>query len=109
MPKNNNPVCPGIPITVALVGNPNCGKTTLFNALTGTCQQIGNWSGVTVERTTGYFRVEETSIDVIDLPGIYSLITLDPESAQDAYITSNFLRSQSFSLVLNVVDALHCE
>ncbi|TNE77637.1 MAG: GTP-binding protein, partial [Gammaproteobacteria bacterium] len=59
--------------TVALVGNPNCGKTTLFNDLTGTHQKVGNWPGVTVEKKTGQFRHADTLINVVDLPGTYSL------------------------------------
>jgi ferrous iron transport protein B len=63
-------------ISIATVGNPNSGKTTLFNALTGAHQQIGNWSGVTVEKKTGFFTLQDTAqtnIQLIDLPGIYSL------------------------------------
>lgn len=56
--------------TFALAGNPNCGKTTLFNALTGSTAYVGNWPGVTVEKKTGTVRYGETVINVIDLPGI---------------------------------------
>ena len=59
--------------TIALLGNPNCGKTTLFNALTGTRQMVGNWPGVTVERKVGQFRMAERTVEVVDLPGTYSL------------------------------------
>ena len=61
--------------TIGLVGNPNCGKTTLFNALTGARQRVGNWPGVTVERKSGEFRPadhEDVTIEVVDLPGTYS-------------------------------------
>ena len=58
---------------IALVGNPNCGKTTLFNELTGSNQYVGNWPGVTVEQKTGHLKHHENDVDVVDLPGIYSL------------------------------------
>ena len=60
-------------ITIGLAGNPNCGKTTLFNDLTGAKQRVGNWPGVTVERKTGSYNHRNKEIDLIDLPGIYSL------------------------------------
>lgn len=60
-------------ITVGLVGNPNCGKTTLFNALTRTRQQVGNWPGVTVERKTGTYGSGSSTVTVVDLPGVYRL------------------------------------
>lgn len=95
--------------TIALVGNPNCGKTTLFNALTGTWQQVGNWSGVTVERKSGSFSLENQQIDVVDLPGTYSLLTIDPQGPQDENVTAEFLKSKQFSIALNVVDASNLE
>ena len=58
---------------VALAGNPNCGKTTLFNALTGSNQYVGNWPGVTVEKKEGKAQVDGKDVTVVDLPGIYSL------------------------------------
>ena len=60
-------------IKIALAGNPNCGKTTLFNALTGSNQYVGNWPGVTVEKKEGSLKFRDVNIDVLDLPGIYSL------------------------------------
>ncbi|HPO46665.1 MAG TPA: FeoB small GTPase domain-containing protein, partial [Spirochaetota bacterium] len=66
-------------ITVGLVGNPNCGKTTIFNALTGARQKVANWSGVTVEKREGRLRHGGVSIRVIDLPGIYSLTSYSME------------------------------
>ena len=60
-------------IKIALVGNPNCGKTTLFNQLTGSSQHVGNWPGVTVEKKEGSLKFRNVNIDVLDLPGIYSL------------------------------------
>ncbi|HEY9052689.1 MAG TPA: FeoB small GTPase domain-containing protein, partial [Gammaproteobacteria bacterium] len=58
---------------IGFLGNPNCGKSTLFNHLTGSRQRIGNWPGVTVDRKVGQFSFEGTSFDVVDLPGVYSL------------------------------------
>ncbi len=58
---------------VGVVGNPNCGKTTLFNVLTGSRQQVGNWPGVTVEKKTGEYRFADKHIELVDLPGTYSL------------------------------------
>jgi ferrous iron transport protein B len=57
-------------MTVALIGNPNCGKTTLFNGLTGARQQVGNWPGVTVDKKTGTCRHEGQTVEVVDLPGL---------------------------------------
>ena len=64
--------------TIALIGNPNCGKTTMFNALTGSNQYVGNWPGVTVEKKEGYLK-ENKEIKIVDLPGIYSLSPYTPE------------------------------
>ena len=58
---------------IALVGNPNCGKTTIFNLLTGANQKVGNWPGVTVEKKFGFFDFDGNSAELVDLPGIYSL------------------------------------
>ena len=63
----------GKPLTLALAGNPNCGKSALFNALTGIRQKTGNWPGVTVERKEGRLELDGRAVSVIDLPGIYSL------------------------------------
>ncbi len=58
---------------IALLGNPNCGKTTVFNLLTGARQKVGNWPGVTVEKKIGHFSLGDEQFELIDLPGIYSL------------------------------------
>ncbi|MDE4990472.1 50S ribosome-binding GTPase, partial [Francisella tularensis subsp. holarctica] len=66
-----------------LVGNPNCGKTTIFNALTGRNQKVGNWSGVTVDKKTGFFNSKDNKIEVVDIPGIYSLSVSDANSIDE--------------------------
>lgn len=89
---------------IALVGNPNSGKTTLFNALTGAKQAIGNWPGVTVERKAGKLRRDKTVV-IQDLPGTYSL---SPYTSEEI-VTRNFLLDGELSQVLNVVDATNLE
>ena len=94
---------------IMLVGNPNCGKTTLFNALTGDNQRVGNWSGVTVEKKTGEFVVRGKTIHVTDLPGVYSLITSAEGSSQDALVAASAVAEGDADLIVNVVDACHLE
>ena len=91
--------------TIALIGNPNAGKTTVFNALTGSHQRVGNWPGVTVERKSGHFRHGDRRLEVIDLPGIYSLLAVNATDAQDARIARDFLLDGDVDLIVNVVDA----
>jgi len=91
------------PFPIALVGNPNCGKTTLFNALTGSRQKVANWPGVTVERKSGQFVVGDQSIEVVDLPGIYSLNT--DHSGLDEKIARRYIVEEKPSLIVNIVDA----
>src|SRR5689334_13618182 len=101
------------PRIIALVGNPSCGKTTLFNGLTGGQQCVGNWSGVTVEKKRGYFQEQNTLIEVIDLPGCYQWISDTREKlstqdkAMDEHITYEYLLSGKIDIVINVVDATH--
>ena len=90
---------------IALVGNPNCGKTTLFNALTGARQRVGNWPGVTVERKTGSYRHAGHAFDVVDLPGAYSVADADSGEALDERITRDYLKRNQARVVVNVVDA----
>lgn len=94
---------------VLLVGNPNCGKTTVFNALTASRQKVGNWPGVTIEKTAGWYSRSEKTIEIIDLPGVYSLGLPDHMSAKDAQITAQILAEQDIDLIINVVDACHLE
>lgn len=89
--------------TIALIGNQNCGKTTLFNALTGANQYVGNWPGVTVDQVIG--KISKRDWDVVDLPGLYSL---SPYSAEEI-VSRNFMLSNDYDVVLNVVDATHLE
>lgn len=86
---------------IALVGNPNVGKSTIFNALTNLHQHTGNWAGVTVSCTTGYFSVEDHGFSIVDLPGIYSF---DVRSAEEA-LTRNFIRDEAYEYLLLVCDA----
>ncbi|MCP4993003.1 MAG: Fe(2+) transporter permease subunit FeoB [Gammaproteobacteria bacterium] len=91
--------------TIALGGNPNCGKSALFNALTGIRQKTGNWPGVTVDRKEGKFSLDNEDVKVIDLPGIYSL----DASSIDEEVTRDYLLSRDAGLVVNVVDASNLE
>jgi len=91
--------------TFALAGNPNCGKTTLFNALTGSTAYVGNWPGVTVEKKSGRIRYKEDEIEIIDLPGIYSLVPYSPEEA----LAGKFLEQEKPDLIINIVDASNLE
>ena len=91
-------------IKIALAGNPNCGKTTLFNALTGSNQFAGNWPGVTVEKKEGRLRGRK-DVTVVDLPGIYSLspYTLEEVAAR------NYLIEEKPDVILNIVDGTNIE
>lgn len=90
---------------VAVVGNPNSGKTTLFNGLTGSKQRIGNWPGVTVERKEGTVVLEGSSIILVDLPGIYSLSA----HSEDEKIARDYILSGEPEIVVNIVDATNLE
>lgn len=92
---------------VALIGNPNCGKTALFNVLTGSNQRVGNWSGVTVDKKTGSFTIEGKQFEIVDLPGIYSLN--HHKTSLDEQIAKEFLSSKNVDLILNIVDASQLE
>ncbi|MGI6031115.1 MAG: ferrous iron transport protein B [Eubacteriales bacterium] len=91
-------------IRLALVGNPNCGKTTMFNDLTGATQYVGNWPGVTVEKKEGRFRGDK-EVEITDLPGIYSL---SPYTLEEV-ITRDFLLEQKPDAIVNLVDASSIE
>lgn len=91
-------------IQVALAGNPNCGKTTLFNGLTGTTQYVGNWPGVTVEKKEGKYK-EDKDIKITDLPGIYSL---SPYTLEEV-VSREFLLNENVDVVLNIIDGSNLE
>ena len=91
-------------IQVALAGNPNCGKTTLFNGLTGATQYVGNWPGVTVEKKEGKYK-EDKDIKITDLPGIYSL---SPYTLEEV-VSREFLLNGNVDVVLNIIDGSNLE
>ncbi len=95
--------------TIAVIGNPNSGKTTLFNGLTGARQHVGNWAGVTVEQKTGLYRYENKTIKVVDLPGIYALDVNVNETSLDEKIARDYILSQQADLIINIVDTSHLE
>ncbi|HEY7804616.1 MAG TPA: FeoB small GTPase domain-containing protein, partial [Orrella sp.] len=94
---------------VGLIGNPNCGKTTLFNALTGGKQRVGNWPGVTVERKSGEYRFENRTYEVVDLPGTYSLDISDQAISLDELVARQFVEQDGADLIINILDASNLE
>lgn len=97
------------PLTIGLLGNPNSGKTTLFNQLTGSHQRVGNWSGVTVERKEGTFTTASYQVTLVDLPGTYSLTTLSTQTSLDEQIACHYLLSSEADIFINVIDASNLE
>lgn len=95
--------------TIGVVGNPNCGKTTLFNALTGARQHVGNWPGVTVERKTGQFQYKNFQFELVDLPGTYSLDVSEDSVSLDEQIARDYVASREADLIVNIVDAANIE
>ena len=91
-------------ITIALAGNPNSGKSTLFNALTGSNQYVGNWPGVTVEKKTGVYK-KDKEVNITDLPGIYSL---SPYTLEEV-VSREYLLKEKPDVIVNVVDASNIE
>lgn len=96
-------------LTVGLIGNPNSGKTTLFNQLTGSRQRVGNWAGVTVERKEGHFSTAEHQVTLVDLPGTYSLTTISAQTSLDEQIACHYILGGEADVFINVVDASNLE
>jgi ferrous iron transport protein B len=92
-------------LKIALVGNPNVGKSTVFNYLTGLNQQVGNWTGKTVERKAGYFKVNDQSVELVDLPGTYSLTAY----SQEEIITREYILDEKPDVVIAMLDASNIE
>ncbi len=94
--------------TVAVVGNPNCGKTTLFNLLTGATQKVGNWPGVTVEKKVGSYGFHGKTYDLVDLPGVY-MIGAVGRGSQDERVARDYVLSGEAEVVIDIVDAANLE
>ena len=94
---------------IGVVGNPNCGKTTLFNALTGSKQRVGNWPGVTVERKIGHYRHEGAEYEIVDLPGTYALDVTSEDVSLDEKIARDYVHGGEADLIVNIVDASNLE
>lgn len=90
---------------IALAGNPNSGKTTLFNTLTGSTAHVGNWPGVTVDKKEGFYKKEKELISIMDLPGIYSLSPYTPEEV----IARNYILNEDIDCIINIVDVTNLE
>jgi len=95
--------------TIGLIGNPNCGKTTLFNTLTGARQRVGNWPGVTVERKSGTFKHADSEYEVVDLPGTYTVSSGSGDDSIDEQIAQRYVLSKEPDLLINVLDASSLE
>src|SRR3990167_1862752 len=95
-------------LRVMLVGNPNCGKSILFNALTGDQQRVSLWPGVTVEKKSGLLTCGDQTIQLTDLPGTYAL-SVNPELSSEMCITSEQVMWGDADLFINIIDASHLE
>ena len=95
MPENSHDM------TIGFIGNPNCGKTTLFNAYTGANLKVANWPGVTVEKVEGAVKHHGLNIHLVDLPGTYSLTSYTMEET----VSRQFILSDEVDVIINVVDA----
>jgi len=100
-----NPCAHQRPVKFAIAGNPNAGKTTLFNALTGASARVGNWPGVTVDRKEGVYKRHGIKAGIIDLPGVYSLSPYTPEEV----IARDYIIHGDADLIINIVDATNIE
>ena len=97
-----NPTTPQI--TIALVGNQNCSKTTLYNLLTNSHQKVGNWPGVTMEQKAGAYK-KNKGVHIVDTPGTYSLNPFTPDEA----VTANFITSGQADILINIVDSTNLQ
>ena len=104
MKNDNTPT-----FTIALAGNPNCGKTAVFNLLTGSHQRVGNWPGVTVEKKSGVYTFDHNTIEVVDLPGVYSLSVQESAASIDECIACEYLIEQPVDCIVNIVDGAQLE
>lgn len=95
-------------IVAGLVGNPNCGKTTLFNVLTGSRRRVGNWPGVTVEKVVGSIPMGDTRCEIVDLPGVYNLGAAN-HTAEDERVARDYVLSGDADVFINIVDASNLE
>lgn len=93
---------------IAIAGNPNCGKTTLFNALTGSTQKVGNWPGVTVEKKVGSYRFDGGTYSLVDLPGVY-MVGGVTQGSEDERVARDYILSGEPELVVNIVDGCNLE
>lgn len=93
------------PLLIALAGNPNSGKTSLFNAITGSKQHVGNWPGKTIEKKVGEFQHKGFNVKIVDLPGIYSMSAFSPEEV----IARDFIVQEKPDIVITVLDAANLE
>jgi ferrous iron transport protein B len=91
--------------TAAIAGNPNCGKTSIFNALTGSRHHVANWPGVTVEKRFGHYLLDDVEVQVVDLPGTYSLSA----QSEDERIAASYLAEPEVDVIVNVLDASNLE
>ncbi|WP_392559483.1 Fe(2+) transporter permease subunit FeoB [Orbus mooreae] len=96
-------------MSIALIGNPNCGKTTLFNLLTGSRQRVGNWPGVTVERKTGILNYNKKQYEIIDLPGTYAIESNSESISQDEMIARDFVLTEKGNTIINIIDATNLQ
>ncbi len=97
-----------MPSVIAVAGNPNCGKTTLFNALTGSTQKVGNWPGVTVEKKVGTYRHDGVAYDVVDLPGVYMIGGVS-RGSEDERVARDYILSGEPDVVVDIIDAVNIE
>jgi len=96
-------------LTIAIAGNPNCGKSTLFNGLTGARQKVGNWPGVTVDRLEGRYRDGDLVVRVVDLPGVYTLGALPGSESLDEKLARDFIHGGDADIIVDIVDAGNLE